>query len=123
METKKDYNRRAQLRFLTNGETFAYIRNHFSVVGRIRDASLGGLAVEYASGQDKGIQGDVEVDILVGSDGFSLLKIPARIVWKKNVLELEFGATRRLGIAFDRLTRKQMSQLRDFLRHHTEAGQ
>lgn len=96
------------------------------MVGRVRDAGLGGLAIEYTSGRDKGGDGNVEVDILVNRNGFSLLRIPARVVWKEDVLgnkELQYGATKRLGIEFKTLTAGQKSKLEHFLKHHTEAGQ
>jgi len=92
------------------------------MVGRIRDASLGGLAVECASSHDKGIEGDIEVDILVSTNGFSLLRMPGRIAWKEDVLGQGPDGTRRLGIEFNRLSKNQVSRLKYFLMHHTEAG-
>jgi len=92
------------------------------MVARIRDASLGGLAVECGSNHDKEIEGSIEVDILVSRNGFSLLRMPGRVAWKEEVLGSGLEGTRRLGIEFNRLTRNQTSRLKYFLMHHTEAG-
>jgi hypothetical protein len=118
----KSIEKRKYKRFLANEDTLAFVKNHFSIVGQMKDASLGGLSI-YHRAHGIPTKGSLEVDILVTGKGFSLLRLPAEMVWYSDASDDRFDSSismHRLGIKFLGPSSEQIIQLKHFLKNHTK---
>jgi c-di-GMP-binding flagellar brake protein YcgR len=80
-------------------------------MGEIIDISMGGLSFRYSS--DKALpKGSLALDLLCVDNGFQVARLPAKTVAES----LLAGEVRRCGVQFDRLTNRQVSQVRHFIR-------
>jgi hypothetical protein len=120
-----DTERRQFTRFLVPDNTFAALGPSFTKVGRIKDIGINGLALEYLTDGESGLEHS-QVDIFIKGDKFHLSKLPCAIVYD---IQLEIPADTRVsthglshkccGVKFGRFTRNQKRQLENFLRIRT----
>jgi uncharacterized protein (TIGR02266 family) len=106
--------RRKHERFPPQLSAFALLNKPFSNMGEIIDISTGGLSFRYSA--DEGLPAvSFVLDIVCVDDGFYLAKVPSRTAADFEVDD----QIRRRGVQFGRLTNKQSSQLKFFIRTHT----
>ena len=115
METE----RRKFKRLLPRGLTFAVFRPHFSNLGKVKDISLGGLALEYVLNETQN-KGSSEIDIFLTDDSLYLRRIPSKIIYDRKIDE-EYRSMkkRRCGLQFGDLTSTKKYQLEYFLQKYT----
>jgi uncharacterized protein (TIGR02266 family) len=106
--------RRKHERFRPRVSVFALLNKPLSNMGEIIDISIDGLSFRYSA--DEGLpKGSFVLDILCVDDGFYLAKLPSR-----TAADFEVGnQMRRRGVQFGRLTNKQSTQLKFFIRTYT----
>ncbi len=119
METE----RRKFRRFLAQNAAFAVLRPHFTMLGKIKDISRGGLAFEYIAHEGQK-RGSSEIDILITGDRFYLPKIPSQKIYdikigEENQTLIDRFETRRCGLQFGELTEEQADELEFFLNNYT----
>lgn len=112
VEHEQTMERRRATRFIVDDSLFATFRPNFDKVGRLKDISKSGAAIEYAIfGQAIYEQvSDVEVDFFSRTEDFHLPKVPCRIVYdRKNEEHPSFNVfeTRRCGLEFAPLSSQQ----------------
>ena len=107
-------------RLLPQNLTFAVIRPHFSNLGKVKDISKGGLALEYVLNETQNA-GSSEIDIFLTDDSLYLRSIPSKIIYDREIdEEYQSVETWRCGLQFGDLTPTQKSQLEYFLQNHTK---
>ena len=119
METE----RRKFTRFLVPENVYAALGPSFSKVGRIKDVSIGGLAMEYITDGDSVLENS-HVDIFIREEEFYLSKLPCKIVYD---LPIEPSADpqvsgltqKRCGVQFYRFTSGLTKRLEGFLKVRT----
>ena len=115
-----DTERRKFKRLLPRDLTFAVFRPHFANLGKVKDISKGGLALEYVLNETK-ITGFSEIDIFLSGYPFYMSRIPSKIIYDKNINgEYRTEGTRQCGLKFEDLAPEQTSQLQYFLRNYTK---
>jgi hypothetical protein len=102
---------------------YAALGPSFSKVGRIKDISIGGLAIEYLTDGDS-VHGNSHVDILIRGEKFYLSKLPCKIVYDVSIEPSAgpqaFGLThKRCGVRFYRFTDKLRKRFEGFLKVRT----
>ena len=111
--------RRKFRRLLPRDLTFAVFRPHFSNLGKVKDISIGGLALEYVLKETK-ITGLSEIDIFLSGKPFYMPRIPSKIIFDTNISEeYQIIETRRCGLKFKDLTPTQKSQIAYFIQKYT----
>jgi len=122
---RMDSERRQFTRFLAPDNTFAALGPSFTKVGRIRDIGISGLAFEYLTDDEPGLENS-QVDIFIRDDEFRLSRLPCSIVYDIPVekpADVMVSASRlihkRCGIVFGRFTEIQKRQLENFIRIRT----
>ena len=111
--SEKRRHKRSQLKV----SAFALLNKPFSEMGEIIDISMGGLSFRYTS--DKALpKGSLALDLLCVDDGFHVHRLPVKTV-TESVLA---GQVRRGRVQFDRLTDRQVSQVRHFIQSHAAGG-
>ena len=112
--------RRKFTRFLVPENVYAALGPSFSKVGRIKDVSIGGLAIEYITDGDSA-PGNSHVNIFTREGKFFLSKLPCKIVYDVP-LEPSAGpqayrlTQKRCGVQFHRFTNKLTKRLEGFLK-------
>ena len=115
METE----RRKFKRLLPKELTFGVFRPHFSNLGKVKDISIDGLALEYVLDETK-ISGFSEIDIFLINDFLYLRRIPSRIIYAKEIdIESQSVKTRQCGLQFGELTPTMKSQIEYFIQKYT----
>ena len=115
--------RRKFTRFLVPENVYAALGPSFSKVGRIKDVSIGGLAMEYITDGDSVLENS-HVDIFIREEEFYLSKLPCKIVYD---LPIEPSADpqvsgltqKRCGVQFYRFTSGLTKRLEGFLKVRT----
>ena len=117
--------RRHLQRFLAKENAFAAVGRKYSKVGRIKDISFGGLAMEYIVGEDSH-NNSSKVDIFLTGNVFHLYNVPCRLVYDieihvphVNNKYVKILTTKRCGLQFKEFTEDDMEQLKLFLETHT----
>ena len=111
---KRLVERRRRKRLKIKEGVFSILRGPSPQLGEITDASGGGLAFMY-QGEKKLWKESSELEILALNDSFRITKLPIRGVWDfKTANEM-----RKRGVQFGRLTLRQRSQLRFFMRTYS----
>ena len=111
--------RRKFKRLLPRDLTFAVFRPHFSNLGKVKDISIGGLALEYVLKETKNT-GFSEIDIFLSGNFLYLRRIPSTIIYVSEIdVESRSVKTRRCGLQFGDLTPIQKSQLEYFIQKYT----
>jgi hypothetical protein len=116
METE----RRKFTRFLVPENVYAALGPSFSKVGRIKNISVGGLAIEYLTDGDSAI-GSSHVDIFIRGEEFYLSKLPCKIVYDVPIEPTAgpqaSGLTqKRCGVQFYRFPNGPTKRLEGFLK-------
>ena len=111
--------RRKFRRLLPRDLTFAVFRPHFSNLGKVKDISIGGLALEYVLKETQNA-GSSEIDIFLTDDFFYLRRIPSKIIYDREIDE-EYRSVKkkRCGLQFGDLTPTKKSQIEYFLQNYT----
>jgi len=111
--------RRKFKRLLPRDLTYAVFRPHFSNLGKVKDISLGGLALEYVLNKTKN-KGSSEIDIFLTDDSLYLPRIPSKIIYDREIDE-EYRSVKkkRCGLQFGDLTPTKKSQLEYFIQKYT----
>jgi hypothetical protein len=117
---------RKNTRFLVQDDVIAALRNGYTKIGKVKDISMGGLAFEHIDDQNSNSETSRR-DILLWVNGFSLSKLPGRIVYdiplappneyQEFIIHL---TTRRCGVQFETLSEDKVSQLDFFLKNYTK---
>ena len=111
--------RRKFKRLLPQDLTFAVFRPHFSNLGKVKDISKDGLALEYVLNETK-ITGLSEIDIFLSGHPFYMHRIPSKIIYDREIDEESRSVkTMRCGLQFGDLTPTQKSQIEYFLQNYT----
>ena len=111
--------RRKFRRLLPRDLTFAVFRPHFSNLGKVKDISIGGLALEYVLKETQNA-GSSEIDIFLTDDFFYLRRIPSKTIYDREIDEESRSVkTMRCGLQFGDLTPTQKSQIEYFLQNYT----
>jgi hypothetical protein len=118
METE----RRKFTRFLVSENVYAALGPSFSKVGRIKDISIGGLAMEYITDEDSNLKTSY-VDVFIRGEEFYLSKLPCKIIYDVPLSSAgpqALGLThKRCGVQFYRFTSGLTKRLEDFLKGGT----
>ena len=119
-DKKQIVERRGHKRFKAQEGASVVLRAHSIELGQIIDVSKSGLAFRYVSSQQPS-SGSFELVILSSEAGFYLDEIPFKIIsdFETNDDPLSFSKTRRCGVQFGKLRRKQETQLEYFIKNHT----
>ena len=119
-----DPERRQFTRFLVPNDTFAALGPSFTKVGRIKDLSIGGLALEYLTDGESGLEHS-QVDIFIKEGKFHLSKLPCKIVYDirlepSGAIQAPAGALvhKCCGVKLGRLSKNKKKRLEDFLKKH-----
>lgn len=115
--------RRKYNRYVAPNNTFAALGPNFSMVGRVREISLGGAGLEYITDRSP-IGNPSQVEIFLADNGFHLKGIPCQVVYDLPLSpptpdEDAPLITKKCGLAFGPLLENQASQLKDFLETKT----
>ncbi len=116
METE----RRKFTRFLVPENVYAALGPSFSKVGRIKDVSIGGLALEYLTDEDSVLENS-HVDIFIREEEFYLSKLPCKIVYDVPIEpsadpQVSGLTQKRCGVQFYRFTSGLTKRLEGFLK-------
>ena len=117
--------RRKSTRHLVSENVYAALGPSYSVVGRIKDISIGGLAIKYITDEESA-QNNLDVSIFNKEERFHLFKLPCKIMYDIRLdaprkAQVTAGALvhRRCGVQFVRITPKHKKLLEDVLSEHT----
>lgn len=120
MNNGNEANRRQSQRFGLKSEFFLRIWPYLDRVGKLKDLSSGGAAVEYPVYRHYEKVVDVEVDIFSPEPSdLLLLSVPCKVVYETRIgprTSLEIVETRRCGLRFEELS-PQHSELLSLLLH------
>ncbi|MDY6951514.1 MAG: PilZ domain-containing protein [Thermodesulfobacteriota bacterium] len=123
--------KRRYLRFLTQGKAVAVVRPRAGErdeirVGRIKNISANGLALEYPSDADFG-QEPSYVDVFIPPNRFHLSKVRCKVVYDirirgayVNSVFISSYVTKQCGLQFEGLSEDKMSQLNLLIRRNTD---
>ena len=119
METE----RRKFTRFLVPENVYAALGPSFSKIGRIKDISIGGLAMEYITDEDSCLE-ESHVNIFIREEEFFLSKLPCKIVCdcpiEPSADPQILGLThKRCGVQFHRFTNGLRKRFEGFLEDRT----
>lgn len=106
--------RRKRKRFKIKEGVFSILRGPSPQLGEITDASGGGLAFRY-EGEEKSWKESSELEILALNDSFKIKRLPIKGIWDFKTA----NDMRKRGVQFGRLTYRQRSQLRFFMRNYS----
>jgi len=88
-------------------------------LGKVKDISIGGLALEYVLKETQNA-GSSEIDIFLTDDFFYLRRIPSKTIYDREIDEESRSVkTMRCGLQFGDLTPTQKSQIEYFLQNYT----
>ena len=113
--------RRKHKRFQVPTGAFVALGPQGTILGKIADISVGGLAFAYINGQEPS-KSLSELDIFFMDNGFCLRKVRFKTAWDfeiPNELPVNSETMRRSGVRFKKLRHNQKSQLKHFIEKHT----
>ena len=107
---------------------FAALGHKYTIVGKIKNISMGGLAFEYIAGEE--INKDAsELDIFLVGTEFHLYRAPCKIIYnidahvpQINNHLVKMYTTKRCGVQFGRLTKESKELLNLFLKYHVKGS-
>ena len=115
---------RRYLRFSTPDNAYAALGPAFTIVGKIKGISMGGLALEYITDQVSELE-NIEVDIFLREEEFHISKIPCKLIYDipldtsaKNQIFPDGLIRKRCGVQFEKLTKICRKQLEHFIATH-----
>jgi hypothetical protein len=106
--------RRKRKRLRIKEGAFTILRGPSPQLGEITDPSGGGLAFRY-QGEEKLWKISSELEILALNDSFKIKRLPIKGIWDFKTA----NKMRKRGVQFGRLTYRQRSQLRFFIRNYS----
>ena len=117
--------RRKHDRLLPLDDTFAALGRDYAKVGKIKNISHGGLAVEYITGEQNSMISS-QVDIFLPGKVFNLYNVPCCLIYDIDVhiphvdsQYLKLLTTKQCGVKFEKLSVDDLSQLHIFIESHT----
>lgn len=116
---------RKTTRFLIENNVIAAFQGGFTIIGEVKDISLGGLSFEHIYDGNL-IQDPLKKEISLLVKGFSFPKMQCRLVYEIPVRpppEYQgftiYFVSKRCGVQFETLSEDQMAQLGSFIKAHT----
>ncbi len=116
---------RRYMRFTAPDNAYAALGPTFTIVGKIKGISIGGLAVEYLTDEASELK-NLEVDIFLRGEEFHVSKIPCKLIYDipldasaKNQIFPDGLVRKRCGVQFEKLTMICRKQLEQFIATHT----
>ncbi len=108
--------RRVFDRYVPSDLVFTTFRPTFDRMGRIKDISKGGLAMEYTLLEEKpDLEEKVVIDIFNNEKKYNLFNVPCHVIYDRRVNDgegfLTTIETRRCGLKFEDLKPEQTAQL------------
>jgi hypothetical protein len=118
--------KRRYVRFLPQPNTYAALGSCFTIVGKVKDISIGGLAFEYINNTDDSERHYSKIAIFLSENGFYLENISCRVISdiptisvnKKTVISSNC-ITNRCAVQFTAVTEDQKERIEHFLKHYT----
>jgi hypothetical protein len=110
---------RKYTRFLAGESVFARVNNDYSLVGKVKDIGLGGMAFEYIS--DDSICSDcIKCDIIVSNEPCCIFDLSCVIVHQSCLANTTVkGNTSiqlsRCSVSFKNINKEQQSKLNDLI--------
>jgi len=118
--------KRKQFRLLPPPNTYAALGRNYTTVGKVKDISLGGLALEYIAGEETDLSSDI-VDIFLVGSVFYCYNIACQIEYDIQVYVphvnnhfIKTLTTKRCGIRFKSLSEENRAQLNLLLESNME---
>ena len=118
--------RRRHVRFRAQENAYAALGRKYSRVGKIRDISIGGLALEYIAGEGSPLETS-QIDIFLTENNFQIYNLSCKVVYDVVVyvprVKSQFSdllLTRRCGIRFGALSVSNRRRLRVFIEGQAE---
>ena len=113
-------------RFLVPENVYGALSPSFSKVGRIKDVSIGGLAIEYLTDGDSA-PGNSHVNVFIREEEFFLSKVPCKIVYDVSIEPAADPQTprmthKRCGVQFNQFTDGLRKRLEGFLKDRTNGA-
>jgi hypothetical protein len=127
----KGVERRRTPRYLVKDDPIASLHNGKVKLGKVRDISMGGLSFDHIEpvNEKRSNQESLERNLYLSTDGFSLSRVPCRIIYDNPVQLIQSSEymkfpldskTRRCGVQFQTLSDDQNRQLELCLETQTE---
>jgi hypothetical protein len=120
--------RRNNIRYLPNENTFAALGIRFTKVGKVKDISRGGLSIEYIAGENT-VHVPTHVDVFMTGHVFHLYNVPCELIYDIEVhvphvnnRYVKILTTKRCGVQFSELNEDDEAQLALFLEAYTNGS-
>ncbi len=124
---KMDADKRRDARYAAQENVIAALQNGGTTVGKVRDVSKGGLSFEYIIYDEDVNAKSMGRDVFIFVDGFSIRRLPCRVVYDIPVAEPEGDdlyitplTTKRCGVKFETLSGEQEEKLEFLLQTYTK---
>ena len=122
-----DADKRKDARYVAQENVIVALQNGGTTVGKVRDVSKGGLSFEYIIYDEDSNAKSMGRDIFIFVDGFSIRRVPCRVVYDIPVAEPESDdlyitplATKRCGVQFETLSGEHKEKLEFLLQTYTK---
>lgn len=116
---------RKYTRFSVPDNSYAALGPSFRMVGKIKDISMAGLALEYLTDEVSKLENS-NVDIFLRGEEFHLSKIPCKLIYDipldtsaKNQFFPNGLIRKRCGVQFENLSKIYRKQLERFIETYT----
>ena len=116
---------RKYTRFSVPDNAYAALGPSFKMVGKIKDISMAGLALEYLTDEVSELE-NFKVDVFLRGEEFHLSKIPCKLIYDialdtlgKTQIFPDGLMRKRCGVQFEKLTKTRRMQLEQFIATHT----
>ena len=116
---------RKYTRFSVPDNAYAALGPTFAMVGKIKDISMAGLALEYLTDEVSGLENS-HVDVFLRGEDFHISKIPCKLIYDipldstgKNQIFPDGLIRKRCGVQFEKLKKICRKQLEQFIATHT----
>jgi len=116
---------RKYTRFSAPDNAYAALGPSFTIVGKIKGISMGGLALEYLTDGVSELE-NFEVDVFLRGEEFHISKIPCKLIYdipldtpEANQIFPNGLMHKRCGVQFEKLTKICRQQLEQFITTHT----
>jgi hypothetical protein len=122
---KMDADKRRDARHVAQENVIAALQNGGTTVGKVRDVSKGGLSFEYIIYDEDSDAKSKGRDIFIFVDGFSIRRLPCRVVYdipvpENDDLYITPLTTKRCGVKFETLSGEQSEKLEFLLQTYTK---
>ena len=116
---------RKYTRFSVPDNAYAALGPSFKMVGKIKDISMAGLALEYLTDEVSEFE-NFKVDVFLRGEEFHLSKIPCKLIYdlpldtpEENKVLPNGLMRKRCGVLFEKLTKIRRELLEQFIATHT----